>query len=257
MVGYRFLSSAAVALGLYGLLGLFIAAAMLVVGLTTFAQVTTLQKTLESERLALVQSIRTVSGTLKDTAGATTDFQHSIDNARSSADQASKLANDSAGSFREMAAQFKTMSIFGFLPLAGIAPQFDNSSDQLQQLAISLGSTRDALSQNGSDVQRVGADLSQLQTQLDTLAGSLSQPGVLGLDTQGMLPFQVAFFGMCVLVILQSAFAIVLGIVLYRLARALGVESLFPALGRRALPAADQSAAAVEEDRLKLAGRLG
>ena len=51
MFGYRFLRSAAVALGLYGLLGLFIAAAMLVVGSTTFSQVTTLQKTLEMLRL--------------------------------------------------------------------------------------------------------------------------------------------------------------------------------------------------------------
>lgn len=254
MVGYRFLSSAAVALGLYGLLGLLIAAAMLVVGTTTFAQVTSLQKTLETERQALVQSIRTVSSTLKDTAGATTDFQRSINNARASADQASKLANDSAGSFRDMASQFKALNVFGFQPLAGIAPQFDNSSDQLQQLAISLGTTRDALAQNGSDVQRVGTDLGQLQSQLNALAGSLSQPGVLGLDTQGMLPFQVAFFGMCLLVILHSAFAIVLGIVLYRLARALGAQSLFPALGRRALPEPDQTA--IEEERLKLASRV-
>ena len=69
-----------------------------------------------------------------------------------------------------------------------------------------------------------------------------------------MLPFQVAFFGMCLLVILQSAFAIVLGVVLYRLARALGAQSLFPALGRRALPEPDQTA--IEEERLKLAGRV-
>jgi hypothetical protein len=254
MVGYRFLSSAAVALGLYGVLGLLIAAAMLVVGTTTFGQVTTLQKTLESERQALVQSIRTVSGTLKDTAGATTDFQRSIDNARGSADQASKLANDSAGTFRDMGAQLKTLNVFGFQPLAGIAPQFDHSSDQLQQLAISLGATREALAQNGSDVQRVGTDLGQLQVQLDGVAASLSKPGVLGLDTQSMLPFQLAFFGMCLLVVLQSTFAIVLGVVLYRLARALGAQALFPALGRRALPEPDRSA--LEEDRLKLAGRV-
>src|SRR5438874_11018816 len=102
MVRFQFLRSAAIALGAYGVLGLFIAAAMLVVGITTFGQVTSLQRTLESERLALVQSIRTVSGTLRDTAGATSDFQRSIDNARGAADQASKLANNSAGSFRDL-----------------------------------------------------------------------------------------------------------------------------------------------------------
>jgi len=228
MFGYRFLRSAAVALGLYGVLGSCIAAAMLVVGSTTFTQVTTLQKTLESERLALVRSIRTVSGTLRDTASATTDFQRSIDNARTSADQASKLANDSAGTFRELGGSLNSLTIFGLQPLAGLGPQFDRSADQLQQLAISLGTTREALGQNGADVQRVGRDLGQLQVELDAVAAALSQPGVLGFDTQGFLPFQVAFYGMCLLVVLQSAFSIVAGITLYRLQRALGADPLFP-----------------------------
>jgi hypothetical protein len=237
MFRYRFLRSAAVALGAYGVLGLFIASAMLVVGTTTFGQVTSLQATLESERVALVQSIRTVSGTLHDTAGATTDFQRSIESARSSADQASKLANDSAGTFRDMGSSVAGINVFGFQPLAGLSPQFAHSADQLQQLAISLGVTREALAQNRSDVQRVGTDLNLLQSQLDAVAVSLSQPGVLGLDTKGMLPFQLAFYGMCLLVLLQSGFSIVASVVLYRLQRALGTEALFPALGRRALPA--------------------
>ena len=234
MFRYRSLRSAAIALGLYGVLGLFIAAAMLIVGISTFAQVITLQTTLESERVALVQSIRTVSGTLRDTAAATTDFQKSIDNARGAADQASSLANTSAGTFRGLGTNLATLTILGFQPLAGIAPQFASSADQLQQLAISLGATRDALAQNGSDVQRVGADLGQLQQQLDAVATSLSQPGVLGLEPQGLLPFQIAFYGMCLLVILQSAFALVAGVVLYRLQRALGAEPLFPHVRRTA-----------------------
>ncbi|MCA1647277.1 MAG: hypothetical protein LC797_18080 [Chloroflexi bacterium] len=235
MFRYRFLRSAAVALGLYGVLGLFIASAMLVVGTVTFGQVSSLQATLESERVALVQSVRTVSATLHDTAGATSDFQRSIESARAGADQASALANDSAGTFRDLGTNLAGLNIFGFQPFAGLSPQFARSADQLQQLAISLGVTREALAQNRADVQRVGADLNLLQTQLDAVAASLSQPGVLGLDAQSMLPFQFAFYGMCLLVILQSAFSIVAGIMLYRVQRALGTEALFPALGQRAL----------------------
>src|SRR5437868_14351981 len=88
MVGYRFLRSAAIALVTYGVLGLAIAAAMLIVGFATFTQVATLQRTLENERLALVRSIRTVSGTLHDTSATTSDFQKSIDQARGAADSA-------------------------------------------------------------------------------------------------------------------------------------------------------------------------
>src|SRR5438067_6179810 len=132
MFRYRFLRFAAVALGLYGVLGLVIAVAMLIVGSSTFIQVAALQATLEAERVSMVQSIRTVSATLGHTAGATSDFQRSIESARSAADQASGLANDSAGTFRDMGSNLGGMSLFGFQPLAGISPQFTRSADQLQ-----------------------------------------------------------------------------------------------------------------------------
>jgi hypothetical protein len=249
MIRYRFLRTAAIALELYGILGLAIAAAMLVVGITTFQQIASLQRTLDQERASLVASIRTVSGTVRDTAAATGNFQRSIDNARTSADSASSLANNTAGTFRSLASSVD-INIFGVRPLAGLAPQFSQSADQLQQLAISLGTTRDALAQNGGDVGRVGGDLNQLQQQLDTLANSLNRPGVLSFGGgETLLPFQVAFYGMCLLVILQSAFSIVAGVALYRLQRALGTEALFPHLQRSALPASSDG----EPERLPVA----
>jgi hypothetical protein len=124
------------------------------------------------------------------------------------------------------------IQIFGVQPLAGIAPQFDRSADQLQQLAISLGATRDALGQNRADVQRVGSDLTQLNAELESVAASLDQPGVLGLGTQALLPFEFAFYGMCLLFVLQSVFSLVAGVTLYRVQRALGTEPLFPMLAR-------------------------
>ena len=82
MFSYRFLRLAAVALWLYGLLGVVVVAAMLMVGFSAFEQVTSLQKTFETQRTAVVQSVRGMSGTLRDTASATSDFQHSIESAR-------------------------------------------------------------------------------------------------------------------------------------------------------------------------------
>jgi hypothetical protein len=224
----RFLRSAAAALAVYGLVGLLTAAVMLFVGATALDRVVRLQRTFDGERLALVQSILTVSGTLRDTAGATTGFQRSIDDARGAADRASGLANDSAGTFRQTGATLDGLSVFGVQPLAGVRPQFDRSADQLQQLAIALGSTRDALGQNGADVQRVGADLTRLQGELDAVARSLGEPGLLGLDGQDLLPFQLAFYGLCVLVILQSALSLVVGVAVFRLSRMLGSAPLFP-----------------------------
>jgi len=173
------------------------------------------QSTLESERAQLVGSLRTVSGTVKDTANSTNQFQSSIDGARNSADTASKLANDTAGTFRDLANGLN-IQIFGIQPLAGVSPQFTRGADQLQQLAISLGTTRDALAQNRGDVQRIGADLNQLQAQLDGMASTLNQPGLFGLPAQALWPFQFAFYGLCLLVVLQSVFSIIGGVALYR-----------------------------------------
>jgi hypothetical protein len=226
-----FLRTAAIALEIYGVLGLFITAALVVVGYSTFSQVSSLQGGLERERAALVQSIRTVSMTLADTAASTTNFQTSIDGARASADSASSLANQTAGTFRQLGHGLN-ISVFGLTPFAGLAPQFDQSANQMQQLAISLGATRDSLGQNGADVRRVGNDLLLLRRQLDSVAGALEQPGLLGASQQ-LLPFEIAFYGMCLLVFLQSLFSVVAGAALFRLQRALGSQPLFPHLQRR------------------------
>jgi hypothetical protein len=224
MFSNRFLRAAAMALWAYGVVGIFVAAAVLMVGLATFEQVMSLQKAVETQRTALVQSVRGMSSTLRDTAAATSDFQRSIDTARGSADQASQLANDSAGTFRNMGESLAGLTILGLQPLVSIQPEFDRSADQLQQLAISLGSTREALAQNGSDIGRVGGDLSRLQLQVDTLASALSQPNILGLDTRSLAPLKFAFFGMLALVLAQSVFSIIAGVVVFRLQRLRAIE---------------------------------
>jgi hypothetical protein len=234
------LRAAPIALIAYGVLGLLIAGTLLVVGNSTFGQIQQLQSTLESERAQLVGSMRTVSGTVRDTASTTTQFQNSIDGARTSADTASKLANDTAGTFRELASGLN-IQIFGLQPLAGLSPQFARGADQLQQLAISLGTTRDALAQNRNDVQRIGADLIQLQAQLDGMANSLNQPGLLGLPMQALLPFQFAFYGMCLLVVLQSVFSLIGGVALYRL----GTQTLLPIRRPEALPSGEDGHSAL------------
>jgi hypothetical protein len=199
---------------------------MVIVGIWTFDQLVSLQATLETQRAAIVQSIRTVSGAVHDTGSATTDVRQSIDRAQGAANQASVLSNNSAGTFRQVGANLTNLTVLGIQPLIGIGPEFDQTADQLQQLAISLGTTRDALGQNSSDVQRVGGDLGQLQTQLDGLSTSLSQPTVLGMGVKGLLPFQIAWFGFCCLVFLHAAMSIAGSMVLFGVSRAMRGGSL-------------------------------
>ena len=95
MFGSRTLRTAAIALVLYGILGLGIAVAMVVVGSTTFNRIATLQASLERERGTLVGSLRTAATMLGDTANVSRGFQGSIDGARSSLGSTSPSSSQS------------------------------------------------------------------------------------------------------------------------------------------------------------------
>lgn len=218
MPSHRFLRLAAAALSAYGILGLLVALGLLLAGGSALNQLLAVDRSLETQRVALVQSIRTAGTTLQDTVGATAGAQQSVQSASGAADQASKLANDSAGTFRELGASLASLTLLGFQPLVGLGPRFGSTADQLQLLAISLGTTRDALAHNASDVQQVGADLSRLQAQLDAMATALSQTSTFGLDARGVFVLQAALYGLCLLVVVQSALAIVAAVMLFRLA---------------------------------------
>src|SRR5436309_342142 len=112
--------TAGLALAMYGVLGLFIAASMLVVGWSAFDQLNQLQRSLDLQRQALSASIRTVSQTVADTANSGSDFQQTVDGARNSADTASKMAFQTSINFRALADSVQ-FQVFGIQPLAGLA----------------------------------------------------------------------------------------------------------------------------------------
>jgi hypothetical protein len=213
---------AALACCVYAVVAVVTAGALGVVGFTTAQRLAVVAESFEVQRDNLVQAMRTASAALRSSATATGNFRSSIDAASGAVDQASLLANDSAGTFRDLAAQLRALVVFGVQPLGGVAPQFDTSADQLQSLAISLGKTRDALGSNGSNVARVSGDLSQLQAQLDTMAASLDEPGTVGIDARDVLVLQLAFGGLVVLIGLQALGTLVLGIALWRMAGHVG-----------------------------------
>ncbi len=215
MRGFTLARTAGVALAVYGVLGLAVAIAMVLLGSTLFDELERLREPIDRERGSLVQSLRAVSTTVGDAASATHELGVSVEAARASADMASQLAADTATSFRELA-QAMQVDVFGFRPLAPIAPRFDQGAVQLTQLASTLATARGALGRNGADVARLGGDLATLQRQVDALSTSVDQAGLLFATRQRLLAFQVAFYGMCLLVALQSLFSLVAGGALLR-----------------------------------------
>jgi DNA-binding FrmR family transcriptional regulator len=206
---------AGLALVLYGILGLFVALAVVVVGYSMFARVQDLARQLDSQRIAVASSLQTAAGTVHDTAAGMGSFQQTVGGAQQAADQASQLAFNTGISFRQMADQLN-VQVFGIQPFATVVPQFQQSADQLTQLAITLGDTRDGLKQSDANVQQVTTDLSQLEGQLRGMSNALNNATAYGAVGQQLLPFEVAFYSMCLLVAMQSIFSIVAGFALMR-----------------------------------------
>jgi hypothetical protein len=214
----RLMRVAAIGLLLYSVLGLCTTVALVVIGASTFAQLERLHASLDLQRVALVETLRTAADTLGDSARATNEFQRSIDSAGRSADSASTLAGDTAVTFRELATAMQ-VQILGLQPLISLAPDFDRGGEQLARLATELAGMRDGLSQNARDVQLVGTDLARLESRLDAIADSLDEPGLLSLGLDNLLPFKIAFYGVCGLVLLQSLVSLIVGIALWKPAR--------------------------------------
>ena len=218
-----FIRTAGVAFALYGVLGIAIAGFMLLVGMATFSELERLRTSFERDRTTLVQSLRTVGRTVGAAGESTGSFEGSLASAQESANTASQLAFDTSHTFRSLAQQMQ-LQVFGIQPLVTLAPQFEQGSEQLLQLAITLGDTRDAMATNRSEITRMTNELDRLRGEVALVADAfdrstqaLSAPGQL-------LPFQVAFYGMSGLVFIQSLFSLVAGFALLRYHTRIRVE---------------------------------
>jgi hypothetical protein len=197
----------------YGLVGLAVAVLLLWVGNATFTRVLALTSQLDTQRVAVAGSLDTVATTLADTGNGTQGIQQSVDEARQAALAASQLAAQTAATF-DATAQGMNVQIFGLQPFAQVIPQLQSSSVQLQQLSGVLSSTGDALAANNRQISQVSADLNQLEQELHSASSTLR--GATALTSMGaaLMPLELAFYGLCVVVIMQSLFGILLGMLL-------------------------------------------
>lgn len=218
MVRSSFVRAAGLALALYGALGILVCVAVVVVGVKTFVHVQTLVGSLDQERVALAGSVRSMAGTLGQASTGSSDVEQSIAQAQQAASDGSTLARTSAGTFRSLA-QALNFQILGAQPFQTAVPQLQQTANQLDQMAGSLGGTSQALGKSRSDVGAIGTDLGTIQQQMNALADTLQQPNAFGLSSSELLPLEVAFAGMCLLMFLQSVFSVLAGLALMHLAR--------------------------------------
>jgi hypothetical protein len=238
MLRGAFIRVAAFSLVLYGLLGVVIGLAMAYAGHATLSEVERLRSSLERERGSLAETLRTVSRTVSDTVSATSSTERSLVEAHASADAAARLAQDGAANFRMLAYSVQ-FQILGVQPLVGLAPGFEQTAASMDQLAGTLGATGEALQQNAASVTTVSRDLDRLRQQVAQLASTVERATVV-MPREQMLALQVAYYGMCLLFVMQSLFSLIAGVALYRQQELLALLAALVAT-QRAAPAAERA----------------
>ncbi|MDQ3870807.1 MAG: hypothetical protein M3301_04220, partial [Chloroflexota bacterium] len=142
----------------YGVVGLAILAAALILVSGPLEQVGALGNTAETQRAALVRSLRSTSRTLADASGAFSGFGESLAQARRSTGRAADLSRDVSSTMSGLAGAM-SVTIFGVQPLADLTPGFERAAAQLRELGTDLDGIGAATARNVNDVERTRGNL--------------------------------------------------------------------------------------------------
>lgn len=145
----------------YGLAGLLLAAGGGAVGLEGAERIERLAAAADGTLAAAARSTRVA-------AGAFTNVDGSLAEAKASADGAAALADDASGTLGALA-RAMTLSVFGTQPLLPLASEFEASSQQASALANTLGGVGESLADTRTDVAGIGVELDALSAELATL----------------------------------------------------------------------------------------
>ena len=165
----RWLGVGLVAFGVTGL-GLIAAALVLVLG--SLSSIDDAATGFERQKSDAVAMLRPASAALSDAADGAANATASLDQAAAAADRGAALTSRLATSFDGLAS-LETLEVLGVRPFGGAAGQFSGVGTDARALASDLTATAGSLRANATDGASVAADLRALAAQLDRLEASL------------------------------------------------------------------------------------
>lgn len=131
-----------------------------------------LAASVEDQRVLALEALDRAADTLGQTAAGVINMDNSLARVQLATGQASTISRGVGTSLRDLA---DTMSIevFGIQPFVGLAVGFDQSGDQLDQLADDVANVGDALTDNRRDAANVGRSLNELSLTVARLSVSV------------------------------------------------------------------------------------
>jgi hypothetical protein len=181
-------------LGAYAVMGSILVLTALIVGGPLVARLDRVTTSASDTMTAAAAAARAASD-------AFDGFDTSVEQARTSAEDAAGLSRETATTLDGLAATM-SLELFGAQPLLPLAGQFERSADQMRQLGDNLDTIGQALDANRTDIAAVGVQMGILASELEELEGRIAAE-----RGTGGLPLSWLYYGFLVWQLLPIAAA--------------------------------------------------
>lgn len=202
----------------YGISGivLFVAVAQAVGG--PLGEAGQLTVSIEGQRTAVLSALDEAVDTIDATTEGIRNMDDSLVQARGATDRAAQLALTMAATMYELRNQMG-ITLFGVQPLAGLAPGFDQTGQQMEALSADVNAIGDALTANRQDVDTVAANMEDLKQSVDRLATAVRDGPRLEVASESLATLRLGVFAVVAWLITLSVGCLLGGILCWRAAR--------------------------------------
>ena len=211
----RWVRPLATALVLYGLFGVLLFGLIAVSIARPLDEVEALTTSLEAQRVALEEGLKSTVDALDQAATTAQGFDASLDQSQRSAANAAGLARN-VGVTMDQIAQSMRIEILGTQPLIQLVPSFETASRQLNDLGTDLDRISESLRANQAAVTGTGDRLRTLTDRVRDISELVQEGPTVEVSTRALTSIRLALYGMLAWLTMFALGCLVAGLVLWR-----------------------------------------
>jgi HAMP domain-containing protein len=199
----------------YGVIGIVIFVVVAVALNRPLERVGELSQSVEEQRMALIDTMQQTEETIRQMASGVGRMDASLEDAQAAVDRSSAIAAGVSASMLQLRdAMGVTIPILNTQPLLGLAPGFDNASQQLQLLSQDLATIATSLDQNREDVVASAESLVELADSVAVLTESVENGPGVGIAEEALDAFRIGLFAVAGWLVLFAVGCAVAGVYL-------------------------------------------
>jgi hypothetical protein len=210
---------AGAALALYGLVGIVLFIVIAVNVARPLERARQLSESVDEQRAALVDSLSEAEATIRQMSTGVGRMDDSLSEAKIAIDQAATISHGVASNMYGLRDAMGIEIPLVGQPLAGLAPGFDTSGQNLDLLGTNVAAIGTALEANRADVNVTATNLSDLADSVHTLTTSVRDGPGVAISTSTLDAVRFAIYAVTAWLVLFAIGCLVAGAYLINVSR--------------------------------------